>query len=142
MKQFSKNLKCFLKKKILRLNDKCLYDIPVNLKDCNFVIFRTNWYVFRFNLFLNRNVGGHNNFQTAHMPSPNSSPQYLMYFGQNKCCDSCRVMSWLVDVPGRDPFIVLWAWWVSLALSRFQMQCIIPCADSCTIICALLPTTP
>ena len=65
-----------------------------------------------------------------------------MYFGQNKCCDSCRVMSWLVDVPGLDPFIVLWAWWVSLALSHFQMQCVIPHADSSTIICALLPTTP
>ena len=65
-----------------------------------------------------------------------------MYFGQNKCCDSCRVMSWLVDVPGLDPFVVLWARWVSLALSHFQMQCVIPHADSCTIICALLPTTP
>ena len=24
---------------------------------------------------------------------------------------------WSMDVPGRDPVILLWAWWVSLALS-------------------------
>ena len=25
---------------------------------------------------------------------------------------------WSMDVPGRDPVVLLWAWWVSLALSR------------------------
>ena len=43
-----------------------------------------------------------------------------------------KTCSWSVDVPGQDPVIVLWAWWVSLALSRFHAF-VIPCADSSTI---------
>ena len=41
--------------------------------------------------------------------------------------------SFLVEIP----VILLWAWWVSLALSRSHLTCIIPCADSCTIICTV-----
>ena len=40
-------------------------------------------------------------------------------------------------IPGRDPVILLWAWWVSLALSRSHLTCVIPRADSCTIICTV-----
>ena len=47
-----------------------------------------------------------------------------------------------MDVSGRAPVVLLWAWWVSLALSRSLLTCIIPRADSCTIICACPPTTP
>ena len=40
-------------------------------------------------------------------------------------------------VPGRDPVVLLWAWWVSLALSHSLNCASFHCADSCTIICAV-----
>ena len=48
---------------------------------------------------------------------------------------------WSVDVPGRDPAILLWALWVSLALSRSLNLCHSPCGFLYNHLYCL-PTTP
>ena len=35
-----------------------------------------------------------------------------------KCVVTPKTKFWSMVVPGRDPVVLLWAWWVSLALSR------------------------
>ena len=103
-----------------------------------------NWCVFVTSYFLWPESGGHNIFNAAKLPtiwlkipksvivtdSPLSSFKYLMYLAK-MCCDS-KMCSWLVDIPGRDPAVLLWVWWVSLALSRFHTF-VLPHADSHTI---------
>ena len=37
------------------------------------------------------------------------------------------MMFWSMDIPGRDPVILLWAWWVSLALLTPCNLCHSPC---------------
>ena len=39
-----------------------------------------------------------------------------MYLAE-MCCDS-KMCFWSMDIPGRDPVVLLWVWWVSLALSH------------------------
>ena len=48
---------------------------------------------------------------------------------------------WSVDVPGRDPVVLLWAWWVSLALSRSLNLRHSPCGFLYNHLYCL-PTTP
>ena len=48
---------------------------------------------------------------------------------------------WSVDVPGRDPVVLLWAWWVSLALSRSLNLRHSPCGFLYNLLC-YPPTTP
>ena len=43
--------------------------------------------------------------------------KYLVYLAE-MCCDSKGMKFWSMDVPGRDPIVLLRAWWVSLALSH------------------------
>ena len=74
--------------------------------------------------------GGHNVFNAAQtaiklakkIPKsvtvtnfPLSSLKYLMYLAE-MCCDS-KTCFWSMNIPGQDPLVLLWVWWVSLALS-------------------------
>ena len=40
------------------------------------------------------------------------------YRTRPKCVVNPMTKFWSMDVSGRDPVVLLWAWWVSLALSR------------------------
>ena len=99
--------------------------------------------------------GGHNVFKAVNLPTnwlkiPKSVnvtdfpvEQLLStYCTWPKYVVTPKTKFWSMDVSGRDPVILLWAWWVSLALSRSLLTCVILRVDSCTIICACLPTTP
>ena len=118
----------------LRLNDNRLYDTSVNLQSCNLadvpnfcrcVFLRKQfWYGLK--------GGGHNVFKAANLPTnwlkiPKSVIVTDFPFLSSYLSTYCTWLKYIVTpemmfrsmgVPGRDPVILLWAWWVSLALSR------------------------
>ena len=117
----------------LRLNDNRLYDTPVNLQSCNLAdVPNLCWCVFlRKQFWYGLKGGGHNVFKAANLPTnwlkipksvivtdfPFLSSYLSTYCTWPKYVVTPKMMFWSMGVPGRDPVILLWVWWVSLALS-------------------------